>query len=507
MLGPHLQQWLTVDTAVMGAIFLVVALATGAVFRGERSSIRQAIAIYGLSLVLRAVAILTGALALEGISKVTGFLTLLFQGVAFVTISVTLIFAVMSTVFHLDIPRLMRDLTKAFAFIGLVLYLFSVHDVDVSGIVATSAVITAIIGFSLQDVLSNIMGGLALNLDRSVQPGDWVQYGEVNGIVREIGWRHTSIESRNGDRFIVPNNQLMKNVVMLQGKRWDGTVKERRAVTFNVDYRYSPLDVMNVVTEALTRQPIEGVAEDPPPHAIFLEFQESWGRYAARYWLTHLATDDFYDSIVRARVFTALRRARIPLSIPTGTIFMQKDRGERVRLAEQRRERNLRTIGSVPIFEALSDEETARLADHLVHTPFAPGEAILVQGERGADLFILTKGRVEIRVSGAAGQTSTIATLEAPDFFGEFGMLMGEERQASVIALTDVETFRLSKEDFQDVLLERPTLAPEISAVLAEREIELRSARQSMSEQVKQRMLASERGSILDRIERFFGLS
>jgi small-conductance mechanosensitive channel len=427
--------------------------------------------------------------------------------VSFVLIAIVFVFALMSKVFHLDIPRLMRDLTKAFAFIGLVLYLFSVHDVDVSGIVATSAVITAVVGFSLQDVLSNIMGGLALNLDRSVQPGDWVEYGTVTGIVREISWRHTAIESRNGDRFIVPNNQLMKNVVMLQGKRWDGSIKERRWVRFNVDYRHSPLDVINIVTDALNRQPIDGVASDPAPQVIFFDFQDSWGHYAARYWLTDLTADDWYDSIIRARVFTALRRAQIPLAIPTGTLFMQKDRGERIRMEARRRERKLQTLQKVSVFAMLSDEERAYLAERVVYTPFAPGEAVLIQGQQGEDLFVLTKGKAEVRVSAGGSASSTVAMLEAPDFFGEFGMLTGEQRQASVIAMTDIETFRVAKEDFEPILRDRPAIAEELSRVLAEREVELRSARESLSEYAKRQMIAKEERSILDRIERFFGLS
>ena len=86
-------------------------------------------------------------------------------------------------------------------------------------------------------------------------------------------------------------------------------------------------------------------------------------------------------------------------------------------------------------------------------------------------------------------------------------MLTGESRQASVIAMTEVETFRLSKEDFQEVLHDRPGLAQGISAVLAEREVELKTARESLSEQAKRKMIATESDSILDRIERFFGIS
>jgi len=47
-----------------------------------------------------------------------------------------------------------------------------------------------------------------------------------------------------------------------------------------------------------------------------MEFKESYASYAVRYWLTDLAVDDPTNSIVRTRIYFALRRAGIPLSIP-----------------------------------------------------------------------------------------------------------------------------------------------------------------------------------------------
>ena len=46
--------------------------------------------------------------------------------------------------------------------------------VDLTSIVATSAVITAVLAFAMQDTLGNMLGGLALQLDNSVQVGDWI---------------------------------------------------------------------------------------------------------------------------------------------------------------------------------------------------------------------------------------------------------------------------------------------------------------------------------------------
>jgi small-conductance mechanosensitive channel len=52
------------------------------------------------------------------------------------------------------------------------------------------------------------MGGLALQLDNSVQVGDWIRVGDVAGRVAEIRWCYTSIETRDWETVIVPNSVL-----------------------------------------------------------------------------------------------------------------------------------------------------------------------------------------------------------------------------------------------------------------------------------------------------------
>ncbi len=83
-------------------------------------------------------------------------------------------------------PRILRDLSVAGASLVALFGVASRLGFNLSGIIATSAVVTAVIGFSLQDTLGNIMGGLALQLDNSIGVGDWIKVGEVTGRVTEI---------------------------------------------------------------------------------------------------------------------------------------------------------------------------------------------------------------------------------------------------------------------------------------------------------------------------------
>ena len=74
------------------------------------------------------------------------------------------------------------------------------------------------------------------------------------------------------------------------------------------------------------------MAAVPQPNCICYDFArqgaDSFGYYAVRYWLTELASDDPTSSAVRVRVFTALKRANIPLAVPGQTVWVSMDNQE-----------------------------------------------------------------------------------------------------------------------------------------------------------------------------------
>ena len=83
-----------------------------------------------------------------------------------------------------------------------------------------------------------------------------------------------------------------------------------------------------------------GVAPDPPPNCVCMDFtkdnRESFATYAVRYWLTDLAADDPTNSRVRARIYTALRRAEIPLALPAHHTWIQLEDEQRTRRKQER---------------------------------------------------------------------------------------------------------------------------------------------------------------------------
>lgn len=185
--------------------------------------------------------------------------------------------------------------------------------------------------------------------------------------------------------------------------------------------------------------------------------------------------------------------------------------------AKTKRERRLaeriEALGKLPLFRSLTEEELSTLAEGMSHVIYTAGEPITRQGAVAHWLYVLTSGRAEIRMNvdpdgdgPLPPQARLVATLAAPDVFGEMGLMTGEERSADVIAVTDVECFRLGKETFERVLLARPEIADELSAKLAARRVELIAAREGLDASAKSERESMERDRILGAIKGFFGL-
>jgi CRP-like cAMP-binding protein len=413
---------------------------------------------------------------------------------------------------RVDVPDILHDLTVGALYLIAIFWFMSRAGVNVTSIVATSAVVTAVLGLSLQATLGNVIGGLALQVDDSVREGDWVELeNKMQGQVKKVRWRHTVIETRDWDTLIVPNSQLLSQTIKILGKREGQPSQHRMWVYFNVDFRHSPTEVIRLVNEALQAAPIEGAALDPKPHCICFdlarEHRDSYCYYAVRYWLTDIARDDPASSAVRERIYAALRRAQVPLALPAATLFVSQDdpaHAER----KQRRELELKraALASVELFARLSEEEMSTLAETARVTPFAPKEVITRQGAPAHWLYILTRGRAEVRVATDHGTDRAVATLEAPSFFGEMALMTGQPREATVVALTEVECLRVDKGDFQGILEHRPELVQEISTVLAQRRVELQAARENLDAEHKRRKIASERSKMIESIRQFFAL-
>jgi CRP-like cAMP-binding protein len=327
--------------------------------------------------------------------------------------------------------------------------------------------------------------------------------------VVDIRWRSTLVETRNWETVVFPNSQLMKNKFLVLGRRTDEPVQWRRWVWFNVGLDVSPSKVINVVETAILNTDIANVAKNPQPNCVLMDMDnKGYARYAIRYWLTDLAPDDPTDGAIRWHIMTALQRAGLKLALEEKSIHITKE-NEKYDEAIHQREVLLRikTLRRVELFSTMTDAELKALAERLRYSPFSRGNIITQQGdERSHWLYIIINGEADVFLSAPDGGKRLINTLAKGSFFGEMALLTGAPRRASVLAKTDVECYRLDKEAFEEILLARPSIAEEVSHILAVRTAQLDSAAQDIGA-TSQRDLSQSRGEILATIRRFFSLN
>jgi small-conductance mechanosensitive channel/CRP-like cAMP-binding protein len=432
----------------------------------------------------------------------------LFGACCLIQLAAVAVFVVLLPRVGFATSRIMRDVVTAAASIVAIFSIASRAGLNLSGLIATSAVLTAVIGFGLKDTLGNVIGGLSLQTDKSIAIGDWIKVGDVVGRVVDVRWRYTAVETRNWETLIVPNGVLTNEKVTVLGRRRGAPLQWRRWIWFNVDYRTSPAEVSRVVVEALTQAPIPNVAQEPPPHCIVMELGESYVRYAARYWLTELAFDDGTDSVVRTRVYFALKRAGIAFSLPAHAVFLTEESAERKEAkSREEDERRIDALEGVDVFDPLTVEDRQLLAQSLHYAPFVTGEVLTRQGAEGHWLYLILRGQVSVHVRSEEGLEREVARLGAGEFFGEMSLMTGAPRSATVVAETPVECYRLDKAAFQRVIRERPAIAEPVADILARRRTELFAVRENLDQEAQRRHFAADKSDLLDRIRDFFGLA
>lgn len=499
------QHWVEGTAWILPMVLALSALLWWRLPASERPTVRGTLVFYLLALVVHGAALVALAVGAERTTGVLHELAELAAGIALIRLWGLMLFRVVLRTLKLAPPHLVEDIVLVLAYIAWGMLRLRYAGVELTGLVATSAVITAVIAFAMQDTLGNLLGGLALQADRSIAIGDWIRIDDVSGRVVDIGWRSTLIETRNWETVVVPNSVLMKNRFLVLGRRVGQPVKWRRWVYFSVDYGHPPGRVIEAAERCLRDADIPHLAREPAPNAVLMDTSQGVASYALRYWLTDPEHDDPTDSRVRQHLFAALQRQGVRIAAPEYRLHaVTEDAAYAEEQRQRERGRRLEALSRIELFDTLTREEREQVASGLVFAPFAAGGVITRQGAEAHWLYVLVSGEAEVWLTRADGSRKRIGTLASGEFFGEMGLLTGAPRSATVIARSDCECYRLDKAAFAAILRARPGLAEELAPVLQRRRQELEDALEA--EPTIRPAAPRNHGDLVARIRQFFGL-
>ena len=153
--------------------------------------------------------------------------------------------------------------------------------VDLTGLAVLSGAIGVGLGFGLQKVVSNLVSGVIILLDKSIKPGDVISLGETFGWINTLGARYASITTRDGKEYLIPNEDLITGQVV----NWSHSNHfVRLDVYFGTAYGDDPHLVRRIAVEAALG--VARVLSERKPVCHIVGFGDSSVDYILRFWIT-----------------------------------------------------------------------------------------------------------------------------------------------------------------------------------------------------------------------------
>ncbi len=153
--------------------------------------------------------------------------------------------------------------------------------VELTPFLATSAVVGAVVGLAMQDVLGNLFAGIALHTEAPFRVGDWVHVGNRDGRIDQVSWRALRLQTWEGDTLTVPNNEVARHAILNYSLP---RAPHSRLVMVGVNYHTPPNKVISVLAGLLEQVP--GVRSEPPPVIRIIGYHDFAIHYEVRYFFT-----------------------------------------------------------------------------------------------------------------------------------------------------------------------------------------------------------------------------
>ena len=190
------------------------------------------------------------------------------------------------------IPAVVRHviLIVLYALVGLTL-IGSLTGIDLVPFLATSTVLTVVLGFALQDTLGNLVSGLALHFEQPFSLGDWILVDGVEGEVISLGWRSTHLRTLSDDVVAMPNSAIARGKLQ---NFYAPTRRHARRIDFFVPLDAKPATVDGAVLRAASRTP--RVLAEPKVASWLVAVTPLAQRYSVRFFLDDFRVHDDVES-------------------------------------------------------------------------------------------------------------------------------------------------------------------------------------------------------------------
>ena len=344
--------------------------------------------------------------------------------------------------------KLFIDLAAAAIYLGAsLIVLKSVLALSVGGLVATSGVVAIVLGLALQNTLSDVFSGIAVDIEAPFQVGDRISLGNnIEGQVVEMNWRSIRVQTDGADIAIIPNSVVAKLEIV------NRSVPTRdRAVSVQLWCAASgdPERVLEVLQEATLLCP--PILETPTPSVTLNRIGPRWNNYTISFSVPD-------TQLVASTKSSLLRHARKQLYharlLHHGRTRSEQPCDDRLHTILPTRQ----ILRELTLFECLQLPQLEELAQRVVTRLLEPDELLFSQGASDSTLYIVASGILEVTATSDGVQV-TLGNLGAGEYVGEIALLTGAPHAATARARTHCYIHHLSREAIAPILAANPALA------------------------------------------------
>jgi len=278
-------------------------------------------------------------------------------------------------------PKFLSELVALIVFLSAALIVIGgIYGKSIEGAVFGSTVVLGVIGFAMQDLLGNIIAGIALEIGKPFKPGDWLVVDGRHAEVIEVNWRSTRLRNNDDVYIDIPNKHIAGATIV---NLTFPTREHALRLVIGFDYNAPP----NYVKDCLVRAASHalGVLQKPAPKAFLKDFADSAILYEIKFWLEDESRySDIVDAI-RTNVWYEAQRRGIRIPFPIRTVQIERPRTAKPLTVEALRS----PTRMQPFLELLDDAQSTRLLQSARLLRFGRGERVIEQGEEGGSMFIL----------------------------------------------------------------------------------------------------------------------
>ena len=179
-----------------------------------------------------------------------------------------------------SVQVLVAKLTKIVLITLAFLIAINSLGIDLTALTVFGGALGVGIGFGLQKIISNLMSGLTLLMDKSIKPNDVIAVGETYGWIVSLGARYTAVRTRDGVEHLIPNEELIAQRV----ENWSHSdTAVRLKIPLGVSYKSDVRLAMRLCVEAAGG--VDRVLVTPEPRCLLRGFGDSSVNLEIRFWI------------------------------------------------------------------------------------------------------------------------------------------------------------------------------------------------------------------------------